>query len=74
MRKAVFNMNQYKALGPDGFPLTFFKELWGVIKNGVVHTTNEFHRLGKLLNELNQTFIVLIPKWMTRNILKNLDP
>ena len=32
VRKAVFQMEHNKALGPDGFPAEFFQNFWDVIK------------------------------------------
>lgn len=61
-KMVIFSMNRYKALGPNVFPPTFFKELWDIVKYDIIYDAHDFVRIGKLLKELNQTFIVLIPK------------
>ena len=62
VKNVMFRMNQYKSLGPNGFPLDFFQELWDIIKYDVIHVVRDFVKRRKLLKELNQTFIVIIPR------------
>uniref|UniRef100_A0A0V0IB11 Putative ovule protein n=1 Tax=Solanum chacoense TaxID=4108 RepID=A0A0V0IB11_SOLCH len=32
-----------KASGPDGFPMSFFKEFWSVLKEDILNTMKHFH-------------------------------
>ena len=52
VRKDIFSNDQFKALGPDGFP-PFFKEFWDIVKYDVIDVACDFVRIGKLLKELN---------------------
>ena len=51
VRKVVFSMDQYKALGLDGFLPTFLKEVWDIIKYDTTHVAHDFVRMGKFLKE-----------------------
>ena len=62
IRKVIFEMKSLKAPGPDGFPVLFYKHYWETVGDQIVSTTQSFFRDGRLLKELNQTFISLIPK------------
>ena len=69
VKKAMFFMKAFKALGPDGFPPTFFRHLWEVIKNELVWATRDMIKTRKMLTRINKTFIVLVPKIQrSRNI------
>ncbi|KAK2390438.1 hypothetical protein QL285_063981 [Trifolium repens] len=61
-RKAIFNMNPWKAPGPDGFPAGFYQKSWSIVGNHVCDFVREvWSNPGKIL-EVNQTDICLIPK------------
>jgi len=59
---AVFQMDPHKAPGPDGFGASFFQDHWPIIKDLLCEAIKDFFRSGKLLKEVNHTFITLIPK------------
>ncbi|KAL2237180.1 UNVERIFIED_CONTAM: Retrovirus-related Pol polyprotein from type-2 retrotransposable element R2DM [Sesamum indicum] len=52
VKEAIFNINNNKAPGPDGYSSCFFKKAWNVV--GV--------RSGRMLRQLNHTIIALVPK------------
>uniref|UniRef100_A0A2N9F873 Reverse transcriptase zinc-binding domain-containing protein n=1 Tax=Fagus sylvatica TaxID=28930 RepID=A0A2N9F873_FAGSY len=58
----VSNMSGDKALGPDGFPMTFFHTCWPIIKDDMLVVFLEFHEYGSFERSLNATFLTLIPK------------
>jgi len=62
IRKAIFEMDAFKAPGPDGYPALFFQKQWDLTGSQVTQTAlNILH--GKEFPEgLNETFLVLIPK------------
>lgn len=62
IRTAVFSMHSDKSPGPDGFSPGFFKNAWSIIKDDFCMAITEFFESGKLLSEVNSTFITLIPK------------
>lgn len=55
-------MKEGTALGPDGFTVTFFKKAWEVMEKDVIRVVQHFFHTGRLLHEVNSTFISLIPK------------
>uniref|UniRef100_A0A2N9HGL8 Reverse transcriptase domain-containing protein n=1 Tax=Fagus sylvatica TaxID=28930 RepID=A0A2N9HGL8_FAGSY len=62
IKRAIFDMDSLKAPGPDGFPPLFYKHYWNIVGGNVIDTVQDFFKHGRLTQELNSTFIVLIPK------------
>ncbi|KAJ6809410.1 uncharacterized protein M6B38_160565 [Iris pallida] len=58
----VMKANPNKAPRPDGFSSGFFKRHWGVLKAPVLAAVQEFFVEGRLLKEMNHTFLTLVPK------------
>nr|GEX06388.1 RNA-directed DNA polymerase, eukaryota, reverse transcriptase zinc-binding domain protein [Tanacetum cinerariifolium] len=65
VKAAMFNIDDNKALGPDGFTAKFYKKAWHVVENDVCEAVKELFTKGKLLGELNATLITLVPKVST---------
>nr|GEZ10601.1 RNA-directed DNA polymerase, eukaryota, reverse transcriptase zinc-binding domain protein [Tanacetum cinerariifolium] len=61
----MFDIDNNKALGPDGFSAYFFKKAWDFIRKDVCDAIKEFFCNGKLLGEVNATIIALVPKCPT---------
>ena len=59
---AIFQIDPYKALRPDGFGASFYQQHWTIIKEQLCAAIKDFFSSGKLLKEFNHTFITLIPK------------
>jgi len=59
---ALFDMDAQKAPGPDGFGASFFQDHWLHIKDQVCFAIKDFFSSGRLLTEINHTFLALIPK------------
>ncbi|XP_059070346.1 uncharacterized protein LOC131860017 [Cryptomeria japonica] len=74
VKEAVFAMASYKARGPDGFPPAFFQVFWEIVKYDLIKATRDFIRTGNLLNKLNNTFIVLVPKVLDPKLITNFRP
>ncbi|XP_074283683.1 uncharacterized protein LOC141608219 [Silene latifolia] len=51
-----------KAPYPMGFPKCIFKDSWSVIGDEVCNVVLDFFTSGKLLQQVNHTFITLLPK------------
>jgi hypothetical protein len=59
---AMHQMPPMKAPGPDGFSACFYQANWGTINTEVCHVVLHFLNTGELDNQLNKTYIALIPK------------
>ena len=59
---AVLQMDPHKAPGSDGFGASFYQDHWVVIRDLLCVAIKDFFHSGKLLKEVNHTFITLIPK------------
>ncbi|KAL2900133.1 hypothetical protein RDABS01_025215 [Bienertia sinuspersici] len=62
VKNAIFSMDGSKAPGPDGFNAQFYKENWDIVSDLVCKSVLEYFQKGKLLKEINSTFLSLIPK------------
>ncbi|GKD27441.1 RNA-directed DNA polymerase, eukaryota, reverse transcriptase zinc-binding domain protein, partial [Tanacetum coccineum] len=62
---AMFQIDDNKAPGPDGYSATFFKKAWNIVGNDVCLAVKEFFETGKILREINSTLIALVPKIQT---------
>lgn len=54
-------MDPDKPHGPKGFNAYFFQPCWNIVKEDIVKAINNFFKKGKLLKQVNSTFIVIIP-------------
>ena len=62
IKKELFQMQTLKALGPDGFPVLFYKKYWAIVGDSITRAVTSFFHAGRMLAEVNNSFIVLIPK------------
>ncbi|KAL0427053.1 UNVERIFIED_CONTAM: LINE-1 retrotransposable element O protein, partial [Sesamum latifolium] len=62
IKHAVFDIDEVKAPGLDGYSSGFFKAAWPVIGEEVTRAILEFLRTGRLLKQVNTTLISLVPK------------
>lgn len=62
IKNAIWGMNGDKALGPDGFTISFFQQCWDTIKADILMVFEEFYISEEFYEHLNNTFIMLIPK------------
>lgn len=60
--KAVFSMDPSSAPGPDGFSGYFYQVCWDIIKDDVVRFVLQFFTTGSIYQNVNSSFIALIPK------------
>ncbi|KAL0381925.1 UNVERIFIED_CONTAM: LINE-1 reverse transcriptase, partial [Sesamum latifolium] len=74
IKHAVFDIDEVKALGPDGYSSGFFKVAWPVIGEEVTRAIAEFFRTGRLLKQVNSTLISLIPKVPTPTVVAKFRP
>ncbi|GJV01910.1 putative RNA-directed DNA polymerase, eukaryota, reverse transcriptase zinc-binding domain protein [Tanacetum coccineum] len=65
IKRAMYGIGDDKASGPDGFTSAFFKKGWDVVGPDVCNAVKDFFINGKLLKEINHTFLALISKTTT---------
>ncbi|GKB98484.1 hypothetical protein Tco_0984621, partial [Tanacetum coccineum] len=74
MKIALFDFDDSKALGLDGFSVAFFKKSWCIIGKDICCAIREFFIPRKLLGELNAILVSLIPKVPIPNKVTDLRP
>ncbi|KAL2894159.1 hypothetical protein RDABS01_010068 [Bienertia sinuspersici] len=62
IKKAMFSIHGDKTPGPDGFGSYFFRDNWEIVGDEKYEAVSSFFDSGKLLKEVNSTFLSLIPK------------
>ena len=72
--KAVMGMHSFKAPGPNGFHVFFFKHFWLVVREDVLLWVKTTFSSGFFDPSLVETLLVLIPKMDQPNHLKNFRP
>nr|GEX58808.1 hypothetical protein [Tanacetum cinerariifolium] len=74
IKRAMFDIGDGKAPGPDGYTSAFFKKGWDVVGNDLCRAVRDFFDNGKLLKEVNHTFLALIPKVTTPIRVNDFQP
>ena len=67
-------MQDLKALGPDGFPVLFYKRYWSIVGEVVTKAVTSFFVSGSMPKEVNSSLIVLIPKSQNPTSFNNFRP
>ena len=62
IKDALLKIDPDKAPGPDGFNVYFYQHNWSIIKDDVVLAVKSFFTSGKILKQINHTFLTLVPK------------
>jgi hypothetical protein len=62
VEKALFAMKPNKSSGPGGFITGFYQKHWSMVKEDVCKAVLEFLNGGEMLEIVNSTVLVLIPK------------
>ena len=62
VHQAVFQMHPSKSPSPDGMSYFFFQKFWHIVGEDVIAAVLSVLNLGYLLQKINFTHIVLIPK------------
>ncbi|XP_074374476.1 uncharacterized protein LOC141714880 [Apium graveolens] len=74
VKEAVFHMHPDKAPGPDGMTPAFFQKNWSVVGVEMTQMVRNFFQTGNLIDNINSTNIVLIPKKKNPTVLTELRP
>ncbi|XP_048501399.1 uncharacterized protein LOC125497765 [Beta vulgaris subsp. vulgaris] len=64
----MWDIDECKASGPDGFGSALYKYAWDDIGSDVSNVILDFLNIGNLLKEINATSLTLIPKGYERKI------
>ncbi|WCJ44200.1 RNA-directed DNA polymerase (reverse transcriptase)-related family protein [Euphorbia peplus] len=62
IKKALFDMQPWKAPGMDGFQAGFFQKHWDKMSTSICHFVKAAFQTGSFDPDINKTTIVLIPK------------
>ncbi|GJW02004.1 putative RNA-directed DNA polymerase, partial [Tanacetum coccineum] len=65
IKRAMFSIDNDSAPGPDGYSSKFFKASWSIVGPDVCKAVKDFFGNGRILKEINNTTISLIPKMST---------
>ena len=67
IRTAMFGIGPLKPPGEDGFPSLFYQQNWEAIKKQVVGCIYSMWRDPSLIQELNSTYLSLLPRSQSPN-------
>ncbi|KAL2235609.1 UNVERIFIED_CONTAM: hypothetical protein Sindi_1293100 [Sesamum indicum] len=62
VKQAVFDIDEDKAPGPDGYSSGFFKPAWPIVGQEVTSAVLDYFSTGRLLKQINTTLLAFIPK------------
>lgn len=72
--RAINEMPNDKASGPDGLPIEFYRSFWNIIKTDYMALILDFHNSGRNLKSINRASISLIPKKETPITISDYRP
>jgi len=62
IKNALFGIGCNKSPGPDGMSAIFYQKYWHIVGPLITKAVKSFFHSGKILKQINHTFITLIPK------------
>ncbi|XP_059658959.1 uncharacterized protein LOC132305316 [Cornus florida] len=62
IQKTMLSFNPYKSPGPNGFNSCFFTHAWPIIGQDITEAIQDFFISGRLLSEINCSYIALVLK------------
>ncbi|XP_024015937.1 uncharacterized protein LOC112089189 [Eutrema salsugineum] len=74
IKSIIFSMPLSKSPGPDGYSVEFLRASWNTVGEDVTSAIREFFRNGRLLKDLNNAAITLIPKMSEACQLRDYRP
>jgi len=74
VKEAVWNCDNSKSPGPDGFNFCFIKFSWDILKEDVVSAVQKFAEGGSWSKGTNASFITLVPKVVNPQQLNDFRP
>lgn len=74
VRKALFQIGDFKAPGPDGMHAIFYKRFWELLGDDLVKEVLEAVNSAKIPDGWNDTTVVLIPKVSSPTLVSQFRP
>ena len=74
IKDVVDDMEEDRALGPDGYNVNFIKACWGIIKKYLFKMASMSQSCDKIGGSTNSTFLALIPKEKDANSFDKFRP
>ncbi|KAK4384371.1 hypothetical protein Sango_3067700 [Sesamum angolense] len=74
VKTAMFDIEEDKAPGPDGFSSGFYKAAWPIVGEDISKAIMDFFTTGRLLKQVNATILTLIPKVRTPHSVADFRP
>ena len=74
IKVAVFQLGTDKAPSPDDFNAGFYQKKWSLVGKEVTFAIKSLFQSGKLIKEVNHTFLSLVLKLLVQLILLIIDP
>ena len=71
---ALFNMAPMKAPGPNGLHVVFLQSQWDIVGKSIYDLILKIVEETKLVRNLNETLLVLIPKTENPELMKQFRP
>ncbi|PNX79184.1 ribonuclease H, partial [Trifolium pratense] len=71
---AVFNMQPWKAPGPDGFSAGFYQKTWNIVGDTVYKFVENVWQNPSVIADVNKTDICLIPKVQNPEYIQHFRP
>ncbi|XP_026396889.1 uncharacterized protein LOC113291584 [Papaver somniferum] len=74
VKMAVFDLEADSAPGPDGFTGSFYRQCWDIVSRDIFNAIANCWSMRKIPNDINSSFIVLIPKNSRSDAIKDYRP
>ncbi|KAL0439801.1 UNVERIFIED_CONTAM: hypothetical protein Slati_2463100 [Sesamum latifolium] len=74
VKAALFDIEEDRAPGPDGYSSGFSKAAWPIVGDEVTRAVLNFFATGRLLKQVNATLLTLIPKVSAPNLVVDFRP
>ena len=74
VKEAIWNCDNSKSHGPDGFNFGFLKFCWDILKGDVMIAVQRFVEGGSWPKGTNASFITLVPKVVNPQLLNDFRP
>uniref|UniRef100_A0A803N4X5 RNA-directed DNA polymerase, eukaryota, reverse transcriptase zinc-binding domain protein n=1 Tax=Chenopodium quinoa TaxID=63459 RepID=A0A803N4X5_CHEQI len=61
VKEALWNIDDDKAPGPDGFSSKFFKASWAIVGEDITKGVLDFFSSSKMLKQIKNTILTMVP-------------